>query len=192
MDKALHIIKRAPLPSHCYGPREEGTTIDTILLHFISDVRDTPDNPYDIDRVQAIFARLGVASHYVIDRDGLVHQFVDESLKAYHAGKGQLDTRPEVYNCLNEYSIGIELMGMGTADEMAFVLHDHEYTALAAAHPEWIGFTPAQYDALNALLPEICARHNIPRTRASILQHADYSPHKPDLGTLFDWTKVGL
>ena len=50
-----------------------------------------------------------VSSHWVIDRDGTVYRLVDESRRAWHAGKSFWDG---IYDC-NSASIGIELVNDG-------------------------------------------------------------------------------
>lgn len=57
---------------------------------------------------------------------------------------------------LNAYSIGIELLGMGTAEEMETILTPDQYAALA---PTLAGFTDEQYAALRGLLRDIERRH---------------------------------
>ncbi len=53
-----------------------------------------------------------VSSHFLIDRDGALHQFVDENKRAWHAG---ISTWQNMVK-LNDYSIGIELDNNGKED----------------------------------------------------------------------------
>ena len=51
-----------------------------------------------------------VSSHWVVDRDGTVYRLVDESKRAWHAGRSFWDG---IEDC-NSASIGIELVNDGT------------------------------------------------------------------------------
>ena len=53
-----------------------------------------------------------VSSHWVIDRDGTVYRLVDESKRAWHAGKSFWDG---IEDC-NSASIGIELVNDGAEE----------------------------------------------------------------------------
>ena len=123
-----------------------------------------------------------------IDRDGTIHPVVPENHVAFHAGQGSLADFPELEDNLNEHSVGIELLGIGTQEEMSQFLTAAEYNAL---DPGFIGFTDAQYVALNRLLNEILARHpGIQANRAHIIGHSEYAPDKPDPGALFEWDRL--
>lgn len=182
-------IKSYPLPIDCYGDRSPGAHVDTIMLHFISAVRDYPDSPYDMDKIFQIFCDYKISAHYLIGRRGSIYSLVPEEKKAFHAGaEGCLTHRPETQNCLNDRSIGIELMGIGTQEEMAFVLTADEYKNL---NPEFIGYTDAQYRSLNFLIDRLHTRYPlIKKARTHIVGHNDYTPTKPDPGLLFDWSKI--
>jgi len=185
----LQIIDK-PLPLKNSRPRSEDT-VDMILIHFSSDVVANPQSPYDPDRVIGIFERYGVSAHYLIDREGKVYRLVDESRAAYHAGKGEVPGKPERKNNLNEYSIGIEVLAMGTYDDMKIFMSKEKYESL---RPEDIGYTEAQYKSLKALIDDIVKRHPaIKKDREHIIGHDEYAPErKTDPGELFDWSKIGL
>jgi len=58
----------------------------------------------------ASFAELGglqVSAHFVVDRTGVITQFVPVSRRAWHAGESELEGRR---GC-NDFSIGIEMIG---------------------------------------------------------------------------------
>ncbi|MCL2842983.1 MAG: N-acetylmuramoyl-L-alanine amidase [Oscillospiraceae bacterium] len=162
--------------------------ITHIVVHFISNVIENRTNPYILADIQRIFRDYGVSAHYIIDRDGTIHLAVDESRVAFHAGAGTLAGFPEYENNLNQHSIGIELLGIGTQEEMSLYVTAAEYDALA---PDLIGFTDAQYEALNWLLHDILARHPmIQPNRTHIIGHSEYSPTKNDPGALFEWERL--
>ena len=167
---------------------ERNGEITHIVLHFMSNVIANPVNPYIIADIERIFQNYGVSAHYIIDREGNIHPAVPEDRVAFHAGMGTLVDFPEYEDRLNEYSIGIELLGIGTQEEMALFLTACEYQAL---DPALIGFTDAQYDALNWLLNDILARHpGIRPNRTHIIGHDEYAPDKPDPGALFEWERL--
>lgn len=156
-----------------------------VMIHFTSAVMLDRENPYDYDLVRGIFEdnRLGI--HYIIDRDGVVYCFLPESNAAWHAGKGSFGDEKYTDN-MNRHSIGIELMGIGSQEDMSIYLHPEEYDRL---NPELIGFTDAQYAALGALVKDICQRREIAMDRQHIIGHQEYNPAKNDPGELFDWAR---
>ncbi|MBW2307739.1 MAG: 1,6-anhydro-N-acetylmuramyl-L-alanine amidase AmpD [Deltaproteobacteria bacterium] len=152
-----------------------GQQVDAIVIHHISlpagrfgtgYVADLFLNRLDQDLHPSFrdLAGLRVSSHYFIDRQGEVINFVDTSEAAWHAGDSSLEGREDV----NLFSIGIELEG-------------------DAVHP----FTAAQYNALVKLCIELMHRYPsiVPRR---IVGHRDVAPgRKYDPGPAFDWEQLG-
>lgn len=120
-----------------------------------------------------------------------MYRLVDENRIAFHAGKGSLPGFPAYQNKLNEYSIGIELMAIGTREEMLPLISAQTYESIA---PSNIGYTDAQYRSLNLLLNDIIGRHpTIQRDRQHIVGHDEYAPgRKTDPGKLFDWSRINF
>ena len=176
------------------GDRE----VTHVVLHFMSNVVQNQHDPYDIEAVRKIFVDYKLSSHYIIARDGLVVKLVEEDRIAWHAGRGSLDDFPEYRNKLNNYSIGIEFLAIGSRDEMAPKYLRH--SAYDSLDPRHIGFTEAQYIAVNELLAEIDDRHPaFVRDRRHIIGHDEYAgpkqrPNDPkvDPGSLFDWSRVSV
>ena len=187
---ALNVVDR-PIAAKCFGERKKGAVVDTIVLHFSSDVMANPANPYDLERNVAIFEKAGVSAHYIVDRDGKVHRLVPEAGRAFHAGKGKLPTEPTHENTLNDHSIGIEILAIGSQKDMAGYMSAEKYGALDRKH---LGFTAAQYAALSLLIDDIRSRHpEIKRDRKRIVGHDEYAPgRKTDPGELFEWKQIGL
>ncbi len=79
--------------------------VDAVIIH--STFNNSGGEHYDIDKIITQFARYRVSAHYVIARDGLVYQLVDNKNIAYHAGKSTL---PNGASNVNSRSIGIEIM----------------------------------------------------------------------------------
>lgn len=176
------------LPSHLSEPRKKPIT--HVVIHFMSNAPNNPNQPYIMDDIIKIFTDYGVSSHYVIDREGNIHPLVEENRVAYHAGRGKLPGFPETDQQLNHYSIGIELLAIGTKDEMKSMMSSATYNQI---DPKHIGFTEKQYESLKNLLNQIHYRHpQILLNRDHIVGHDEYSPQKTDPGELFDWTKIGL
>lgn len=158
-----------------------------VMIHFCSAVVNHRDDPYNVEYVRQTFIDADVSIHYLIDRDGTVYCYIPEDRSAWHAGKGTWLNDEKYENKMNLYSIGIEVMGIGSYEDMSGYLTKKEYKALPE---EFIGYTDAQYEALNALVADICERNNIPRDRQHVIGHQEFSPHKKDPGELFDWDRI--
>ena len=100
-------------------------------------------------------------------------------------GKWKGDER--LKNKMNLYSIGVELLAMGSEKEMLRYISAEQYRALS---DELVGYTEAQYEALGALITDICGTYGLPRDRDHIIGHQEYATKKPDPGELFDWDRV--
>jgi N-acetyl-anhydromuramyl-L-alanine amidase AmpD len=93
------------------------------------------------------------SSHYVIDTDGTVYQFVPDKDVAWHAGNWTT----------NEHSIGIEHVG---------------YAAQGST-----GYTPEMYRSSAALVKWLSAKYDIPRDRQHIIGHDNVQAPNPSLVT---------
>ncbi len=169
--------------------RMRTATISHVMLHFTSNVLNNHIEPYKIEDIYNIFEKYKVSAHYVIDREGAIFQFVGENRVAYHAGKGNNISEFLPVVSMNDKSIGIELLAIGTKEEMVPLITEETYNSL---DPSLIGYTDEQYKSLNELLNDILTRHKtINRDREHIIGHDEYAPvRKPDPGKLFDWSKV--
>ena len=132
----------------------EPRVIDTIILH---STYYASGNPYSIDGVLEQFKTYGVASHYLIARDGTVYRFVSDADVAYHAGKS---TMPDGRTGINGFSIGIEMNNTRSA-----------------------GPNEAQYEALAGLVMHLKSKYRI----TAILGHGDVAPERKTDPWLFDW-----
>lgn len=152
-----------------YGPRPPDACIDLIVLHSIS----LPPGVYGGNQVQLLFtnqldwemhpyfrqiAGLKVSTHFYIQRNGDLWQFVSCDERAWHAGASHYRGRS---NC-NDDSIGIELEGL-----------------------EGDGFEAAQYNALAALSPALIQRYPIAHIAGH--EHIAPG-RKGDPGPGLDWT----
>jgi N-acetyl-anhydromuramyl-L-alanine amidase AmpD len=182
-------------PNRRSRPRGD-RNVSHVVLHFMSNVTRNQRDPYDIEQVRQIFVDNELSAHYLIARDGLVVKLVEEDRVAWHAGKGSLDDFSDYQDKLNNYSIGIEFLAIGSRDEMAPKYLSH--SAYDRLDPGLIGYTEEQYRAVNELLAEIYERHPaVVRDRRHIIAHDEYAgprqrPADPkvDPGSLFDWNRI--
>jgi len=159
------------LDSPHHNVRPDGVGIDLIVLHAIS----LPPGEFGMDDVEALFTGqldvtthpsfaglngLRVSAHFVVDRKGVITQFVPTLQRAWHAGESEWEGRP---GC-NDYSIGIELIG----DEV---------------HP----FTDTQYRETARLCRMLIEAYPSINTER-IVGHADIAPERKwDPGKQWDW-----
>jgi len=151
--------------------RPPGVDVDLLVLHAIS----LPDGEFSMQHVEALFcgvldaqvhpsfaelADLRVAAHFVVDRQGLIYQFVPVERRAWHAGLSCW----QGIGCCNDYSVGIEMLG-----------------------DERTPFTDAQYRETARLCRVLMGR--FPDVNASrIVGHSDIAPgRKWDPGRQWDW-----
>ena len=153
--------------------RPDESDISLLVIHNIS----LPPGQFGGGHVNALFtnqlnpnahpyfaqiADLKVSAHVLIDREGVVTQFVPFHQRAWHAGVSVFDGR----SACNDYSIGIELEG---ADTMSYT--DQQYACLAEIT-----------QCLMAKYPSLTAKR--------IAGHSDIAPgRKTDPGVSFDWAR---
>lgn len=164
-------INHCPSPHH--NERPAGEAVSLLVIHNIS----LPPGEFGGGHVQSFFqgqldpalhpyfaeiAPLKVSAHFLIERDGVITQFVSCCQRAWHAGRSAYAGRSEC----NDYSIGIELEG---TDELAF--------------------SAAQYDALKRLT-KVLQRAFPAITPYRITGHEFIAPgRKTDPGPGFDWQR---
>lgn len=143
----------APSPNH----DERSLPVSMIVLHYTG-MRDAASA---IQRLSDPEAK--VSCHYLVGEDGTVLRMVDESRRAWHAGKSHWRGIADV----NSASIGIEIVNPG---------HEFGYRH----------FPDEQMAELIPLLSEIKERYGV--TRGNVVGHSDVAPtRKRDPGELFPW-----
>jgi N-acetyl-anhydromuramyl-L-alanine amidase AmpD len=165
--------------------------ITHIVIHFSSNAAKNPKKPYVLQDICNIYLQNGVSTHYLIGRKGEIYRLVPENRVAFHAGKGSLKDFPTYKDHLNLYSVGIELMAIGTKKEMSSMISSAVYNSI---QPSNIGYTSAQYHSLKLLVDDLTKRNtSIKKDRKHIIGHSEYAPgRKTDPGSLFQWSKIGL
>lgn len=158
-------------PTVNFNNRPEGAVVSLLVVHnislppgqfgggyieqFFANQLDTQQHSYF-----ATIAELQVSAHFLIDRTGLLTQFVATEQRAWHAG---LSSFEGCDNC-NDYSIGIELEG---CDELPY--SENQYATLAE---------------ITELLLRCYPAIGVER----IVGHSDIAPgRKTDPGRNFDW-----
>jgi N-acetylmuramoyl-L-alanine amidase len=107
-----------------------------------------------------------VSAHYLVTEEGEIVRMVDESKRAWHAGRAHWRGVDDI----NSASIGIEIVNPG---------HEWGYRP----------FPDAQIQALVPLVHDIVTRHRI--TRGNVVGHSDVAPtRKQDPGELFPWATL--
>lgn len=160
-------------PSDNYNQRPPGQIIDLLVIHNIS----LPAGCFGTGYIEELFCNtidcsahtdfadlrdLRVSAHLLIDRNGVVTQFVSFLDRAWHAGVSRYAGRD---NC-NDFSIGIELEGC-----------DH------------VPYTDKQYEQLGRVSKVLMQRFPA-ITPAQIAGHSDIAPgRKSDPGPAFDWRR---
>lgn len=151
--------------------RPRNSVVDTIVIHGIS----LPAGTFGHGMVERLFtnrlppsnepsmisaAAMRVSSHLLIDRIGVITQFVAFNRRAWHAGPSFLEGR----ECVNDFSVGIELEGTDDCP-----------------------YTPAQYNQLGVVCDWL--RGSFPAiARHRIVGHSMIAPgRKTDPGPAFDW-----
>ena len=151
--------------------RPDDLEIDLLVIHNIS----LPPDEFGGDYIDQLFTNsldpahhpyfkeiisLRVSAHILINREGLVTQYVPFNQRAWHAGESEYEGRA---NC-NDYSIGIELEGCDNRD-----------------------FTHEQYETL-INLTEAIIQFWPKMTKQRITGHCHIAPdRKTDPGPRFNW-----
>jgi N-acetylmuramoyl-L-alanine amidase len=136
--------------------------VTMLVLHYTGMI----DAASAIARLRSAEAK--VSAHYIVDEAGQILRLVDETQRAWHAGKSHWRGIDDV----NSASIGIEIVNPG---------HEFGYRA----------FPAAQIDALLPLVAAIVTRHRI--TRGNVVGHSDIAPaRKQDPGELFPWKRLAM
>ena len=171
IDEAGWCAQATPQPSPNFDARPEGAEISLIVIHNIS----LPPNEFGGESITDLFLNrldpqahpyfatihtLEVSSHFLIQRDGQLIQYVSCNDRAWHAGASNWRG---VSRC-NDFAIGIELEGA-----------------------DGVPFTQAQYQQLTALTEVLRQKYT---EINSIAGHSEIAPaRKTDPGAGFEWAR---
>jgi hypothetical protein len=150
-----------PMVSPNQNVRPEGTKISAIILHHTASAGTAT-------AVGKFFAtpEAGVSAHYTIDRTGYIIQSVEDSFRAWHAGKSEFNGVSNV----NNFSIGIEICNVGNSIE---------------PYPD------TQYESIIRLVAFLAQTYEVPLT--NITRHRDIAMppgRKIDTSDNFDVKRV--
>ena len=154
-----------------FNDRPKDVTINLVVIHCISlppgkygsnDIDNFFQNNLDVTKHEYFksIASLKVSSHFLIERTGILKQFVSTNSRAWHAGESSFQGKN---NC-NDFSIGIELEGTDNSI-----------------------FEDVQYSKLIELTRTLM--QNYPKiSKERIVGHSFIAPgRKSDPGIYFDW-----
>ena len=168
-DHWLEPVRRVSSPNQ--DGRPQGYDISLLVIHAIS----LPPGEFGTGEVERLFTNsldcgahpsysslegIHVSSHALIDREGMITQFVPFHKRAWHAGESSFQGQSEC----NNFAIGVELEGT-----------------------EEIPFTERQYSALVAVARILMVHY--PRIQPNrIVGHNEIAPERKwDPGPQFDW-----
>jgi N-acetylmuramoyl-L-alanine amidase len=145
------------VPSPNHGERNGGRVPDMIVLHYTG----MQDADAALDRLTMSGSE--VSAHYLVFEEGRIVQMVEESRRAWHAGRSYWAGETDINSC----SIGIEIVNPG---------HQFGYSH----------FPARQIAAVTILCRSIMNRFTVPAER--VLAHSDVAPsRKQDPGEKFPW-----
>ncbi|MDH3638577.1 MAG: N-acetylmuramoyl-L-alanine amidase [Gammaproteobacteria bacterium] len=154
------MIKWISSPNFTVGRR--GYQPEAIVIHIMAGTLAGTDSWFSQKQSQ-------VSAHYGVGIGGQIHQYVDESDSAWHAGRRYVPTWTLIKDGVNPnlYTIGLE--HEGHADD---------------TWPE------AMYDASARLVKDICLRWGIPIDRRHIVGHREIYSRKTCPGNKVDLNKL--
>ena len=135
MSRPCLLINRDLLAYHTRLEWRDPRAVELVVVH-ATELPDLAEARRYGGRIVHEATRTGNSGHYYIDRDGAIHQYVEDQRVAHHV-KGH-----------NQRSIGIELVNLGRYPDWL------DSRRQEPSDP----FPPAQIDALAALIAELARR----------------------------------
>ncbi|PEA88271.1 phosphatidylinositol-specific phospholipase C domain-containing protein [Bacillus thuringiensis] len=136
--------------------KERTEDITHVIMHCISNVDNNSQDPYNVNAIYNRLRDKGLSTHYMIDREGTIFKLTNENRVAYHAKKDDMPSFPVYPKEVDQYSIGIELLGIRTQGETSDILTKEAYDSIDVSNIEW---TNEQYGSLGLLLGDIYKRN---------------------------------
>lgn len=138
----------------------KSTQISLIIVHY-TDMLDAKEALTRLCDPQS-----QASAHYLIHKSGEIFQLVEDSKRAWHAGKSYWQGLTDI----NDISLGIELDNTG-------------HSGTLEPYPK------EQISTLISLLESLCKAYNI--NPSQVIGHSDISPsRKEDPGEHFPWEKI--
>jgi hypothetical protein len=158
-------VVQSPLPNNCFQKVSKKRNPNVLVTHW--------DVALSANSCFRILSRLKISTHFCIDNDGKVFQFVDTNNVAWHAGPTQVDRNLFPNRKLpswNSNSIGIDFSnayylkyqkdyvkaGFGERP----VIESRVHNVKLGPH---LGFYPAQIESYKKLVNFLCDVYNIPK-----------------------------
>jgi len=166
-----------------YSSLSRGSSVvDTIVIHYTAGST--------VQSALAALSAAGLSYHYIIDKDGIIYQLVEEDESAQHAGCYR--NGKKLVGCTEGYnsrSIGISLVNLGWDTKNRNV----QCTDIAGQC--WDVYTDNQMKSLAKLLVDIQERqiqkrNNLNLNETTIIYHSDIYSGKQDPGPAFDKTEL--
>jgi N-acetylmuramoyl-L-alanine amidase len=139
-----------------------------------------------------------VSGHFMIGRDGSIHQLVDPQNRAWHAGHARIKIGTTLETDVNSHSIGIILANKGmtnTADDVSARLIENSVGGILSNKPTYAyPYTSDQISAIAALISRLkTAGHNL----KTFTSHAEVATNPEGVagrkigpGPLFPWKEL--
>ena len=145
-----------------FNERPTDSVIDTVVVHSLYCEEEA--DRFNLQSCVTCLDKNKVSAHFAVTQAGEVFSLVDEGSRAWHAGASKMPFTDDNRENVNDFSIGIELIGDPAQ-----------------------GFTGEQYRALGTLISTLASRHPI----KNVVGHDHISPgRKVDPGPHFDWEKL--
>jgi len=143
-------VKVDLMPKNCYRSWRGERKPNMIVTHW--------DATTSAEKCKRVLQARGISTHFCIDNDGIIYQYVDTNNAAWHAGG------------VNNYSIGIDFSN-------AYYLKYNRYYVKKGFNERPIckdsvvhgiklkphlGYYPVQIEAYKKLLEVLCSHYNIP------------------------------
>ena len=158
---ASGLIDTRELTSLFFDKRPKQIAIDTIVIHSMY-AKGCPDQDCPKTCLD-VLNNHQVSSHYFIGRDGMIFTSVPTKFRAWHAGASKMPFKGDNRTNINDFSIGIEVIGDEISD-----------------------FTDEQYRSLKNLCDFLCSKNPI----CAIVSHRAIAPgRKVDPWPNFDWSR---
>jgi hypothetical protein len=159
-------VVQRPLPTNCWTKTKTKTARVPSMLVTHWDVA------LSADRCFSILKNIKISTHFCIDNDGTIYQFVDTNDVAWHAGPTTRDRelwKGKKLPSWNSMSIGIDFSNayyekyqknyVAAGFEPRPVITSKVNNSRLGPH---LGFYPKQIEAYKELVRVLCAQYNIP------------------------------